>query len=383
VPGESLSRPPRDSARALWLGRRSVATDRGVVDPTNETRTNSRLPSARGSWRPTRPPGSPAYVLASLAGDEPAVLVIDQLDAVSQVLGSQRSDARLCRSSTSRRRQRFRMSECCSHRAASISRRTAPPPTSDSGRHSKSSRSVPSHDDQVDEVLREIGWTPSALTEKQRNLLRSPLHLRLLADAPRADPSFARRSISTRRSGTAKRDALRARVGDDSSWIGRDRRRLRLDERETVPECAGRRCRPLAAAGWRLAFRGRPDQTGSSDPLLSRRLLRFRVCEEVLGQRRIARRVPAFHGSGLFHRSQTRQILNYRRLADRDLFQRDLREVLSAPDIRFHLKTLVCAWLGTLDDPSQLSGMFCVIWLTPPMALALKSCHFSRRRRGG
>ena len=325
-------------------------TDRGVVTlPMRLDQLEAALrPEALGAQLGL--PGSPAYVLASLAGDEPAVLVIDQLDAVSQVSG--RNAPMLdCVEEVLREAAAFPSVRVL---LASRGFDLEADPRLRRLRTADGTQVIevgPLADDQVDEVLREIGWTPSALTEKQRNLLRSPLHLRLLADAPRADPAFGSEVDLYEAFWDAKRDALRARVGDDSSWS---------DVIDAV--CESMNARQSLSAPVDAVDRWRqPVGALLSEVVLIKQDRRIRFFHEGFFDFAFAKRFSVRGASlveflrstdqGLFHRSQTRQILNYRRLADRDLFQRDLREVLSAPDIRFHLKTLVCAWLGTLDDP--------------------------------
>ena len=295
-------------------------------------------------------PGSPAYVLASLAGDEPAVLVIDQLDAVSQVSG--RNAPMLdCVEEVLRESAAFPNVRVL---LASRGFDLEADPRLRRLRSADGTQVVevgPLADDQVDEVLREIGWTPSALTEKQRNLLRSPLHLRLLADAPRADPSFGSEVDLYEAFWDAKRDALRARVGDDSSWS---------DVIDAV--CDSMNARQSLSAPVDAVDRWRqPVGALLSEVVLIKQDRRIRFFHEGFFDFAFAKRFSVRGASlveflrstdqGLFHRSQTRQILNYRRLSDHDLFERDLREMLSARDIRFHLKSVVLAWLGTLDVP--------------------------------
>lgn len=55
----------------------------------------------------------------------------------------------------------------------------------------------------------------------------------------------------------------------------------------------------------------------------------------------------------LFRRTQVRQILTaYRQSGNNSRYLRELRDVLTSDDVRFHLKDAVAKWLATLDDPS-------------------------------
>ncbi len=53
----------------------------------------------------------------------------------------------------------------------------------------------------------------------------------------------------------------------------------------------------------------------------------------------------------LFRRAQVRQILTYLRSADFDRYTRELQALVSADDIRIHIKDLAFALLGAVDDP--------------------------------
>ena len=55
----------------------------------------------------------------------------------------------------------------------------------------------------------------------------------------------------------------------------------------------------------------------------------------------------------LFRRTQVRQILIHERETDFDEYLEHLEELLTSDDIRFHIKQIVFAWLGTLKDPQE------------------------------
>jgi hypothetical protein len=55
----------------------------------------------------------------------------------------------------------------------------------------------------------------------------------------------------------------------------------------------------------------------------------------------------------LFRRAQVRQLLVYERATDRQRYHRDVGWLLSAAEVRLHLKALVVALLETVSDPTQ------------------------------
>jgi hypothetical protein len=59
----------------------------------------------------------------------------------------------------------------------------------------------------------------------------------------------------------------------------------------------------------------------------------------------------------LFRRAQVRQVLAYERAASPDNYFRDLNDLLTNPNIRYHLKKLTLDWLRTLRDPQEREWM--------------------------
>src|SRR5262249_55514922 len=57
-------------------------------------------------------------------------------------------------------------------------------------------------------------------------------------------------------------------------------------------------------------------------------------------------------GQELFRRAQVRQILRHERDEDREQYLADLRQLLEALGIRFHIRSLTLDLLGQFDDPS-------------------------------
>jgi hypothetical protein len=296
-------------------------------------------------------PGSPALVLAHLSAAEHAVLVIDQLDAVSQVSG--RSPQTLAAVDEILR-------ECDDHPDIGVllvcrDFDLSADPRLQRLRNRPDTRIVelgPLSDEDVNVVLDDIGWDRKRLSERQRELVRVPLHLRLLAEAPAAS-SFMTELDLFEAYWAAKRDAVVARGGSDSAAVDVvTRLASEMSNRQTLlaPKHVVDR--------WRL-------ETGM---LLSEHVLvadgrSLRFFHEKFFDFAFAR---AFVGSdkalvpfllstdqGLFRRSQTRQILAYRRTADPDAYLRDLNDLLYEPKIRFHIRALVLAWLATVEEPTD------------------------------
>jgi len=293
-------------------------------------------------------PGSPTRVLGALAAGDPAVIVIDQLDAVSQVSGRD-PQYYTCVETMLRDVDAFpnlRVLLACRDfdldndpRLRLLRQRADTTIVQLEG----------FNNDQVDFVLNELGLRRDQFTQRQQNLLSNPLHLQLLASAPSS--SFAGVQDLYQGAWESKRRALRDRAPHWIQIIDALCDAINAGRSLSVPRDA------------------LEDWSPEVDAMLSEHVLvetaerRVRFFHEGFFDFAFAKR---FAGRGealvrylrstkqdLFHRSQTRQILAYRREVDRERYLRDLADVLGSPDIRFHLKALVVAWLGSPGlDPS-------------------------------
>jgi hypothetical protein len=291
-------------------------------------------------------PGSPTAVVAALAAGAPAVLAIDQLDAVSQVSGRD-PQFLACVETILREARAFanvRVLLACRDFDLEADPRL------------RTLRGLDGTDvveiggftsPQVDELLSALGMRRDLLTERQQGLLETPLHLHLLAAAPGSQ--FTTVLDLYERAWTSKRRALGTRAPHwteiiDALCAAIDARRALAVPREVLDSWAS-----------------------EVDAMLSEHVLvetadgKVRFFHEGFFDFAFAKR---FAGRGeplveyllatdqdLFHRSQTRQILAYRRQADRDAYLQDVRAVLGSTAVRFHLKSLIVAWLRSIDDP--------------------------------
>lgn len=294
-------------------------------------------------------PGSPSLVLAHLAGGERAILVVDQLDAVSQASG--RNPEALAAVDEMLR-------ECDDHpniavllvcRGFDLSadprlRRLRDRPDT------KVLELGPLGDEDVDIVLHEIGWDPGRVSPRQRDLIRVPLHLRLLAEAPSAR-TFATELDLFEAYWAAKRDAVASRGGSDVAAVdvvNRLASEMSARQALTAPSHLVDRWRHEAAM-----LRSEHVVIGDDVSLsfFHEKFFDFAFARGFVASEQ--RLVPFLLSTdqGLFHRSQARQILAYRRVADPEAYVRDLHDLLHEPTIRFHIKALVLSWLATVDDP--------------------------------
>ena len=69
----------------------------------------------------------------------------------------------------------------------------------------------------------------------------------------------------------------------------------------------------------------------------------------------------------LFRRGQVRQVLAYVRDADFDRYAREIRDLLSDPQIRAHIKDLVFALLAEVPDPREEEWLIWAEWTRPAL----------------
>jgi hypothetical protein len=295
---------------------------------------------------------SPVSALAAVANGSPSVLVIDQLDAVSFASGRMPQtfdviadiirqsaafpEMRLvlaCRQFDSDHDDRIRALMA----SAGVGQLTVGPLT----------------DDQVNEAVAAMDLDPSSLTAEQRKLLRVPLHLvllRTIADQPGALSFTSSRQLFDEYWNRKRRDCEERRPGTRfAEAIGVVATAMSSRQRLTAPQPVLDQ-HELQADG---------DLLISSHVLvLENRQLAF--FHEAFFDYAFARQwtndaktLVDFLRQGeqeLFRRSQVRQILLHLREDDPDRYLTELEAVLSEPQIRFHIKDTVLAFLGSLPD---------------------------------
>jgi hypothetical protein len=291
--------------------------------------------------------GSPGTVLGGVAAGDRAVLVIDQLDAISQVSG-RNPEYLACIESILREVEAFpnvgvilacrqfdldadpRLGALKSLPEANVVELAGLRPT------------------EIDEVLRHVGVDPAAVSAEQRTVLASPLHLRMFADAPsssfRSAIDLYERVWETKRRTSAAAAPHALEIVDALCVAAAQRRRL------FVPSAVlGRwdlEVEALLSEG--LLVRSDDGEIG----FFHEGFFDFMAAKTMSAHDvRLIDFLASTH-QDLFHRSQTRQILAYRRDKDRFAYLRDIGDLLGSSSVRFHLKSMATDWLQTVADPS-------------------------------
>ena len=299
---------------------------------------------------------SPLAALAATADGRPALLLVDQLDAVSlasgRMPGSFGAIAEMLREAEAF--PNISVLLACRRFDVENDRRLGELVKGERG--AREFAIDPLGDEEVEGALSNMGVDPADLDQGQMALLRSPLHLVLLA-AVASDPDGLTFS-STK--------GLFDRFWENKSRAVRGRR----DPPARFDEVIGVLVDSMNSSQRLVAPIGDLDaddliadaEVLASEHVLSRDGQRIAFFHESFFDYAFARRwvrrdqsLVAFllgDDQELFKRAQVRQVLNHLHDEDEDRFVKEAREILLCPDIRFHIKDVVLALLGQLTDPS-------------------------------
>ena len=200
-------------------------------------------------------------------------------------------------------------------------------------------------------VLR--GASTGALTAGQKDLLCLPLNLALFLEASGDDLSFVSRNDLFLRLLTKKERAIAqdrvlgwtasAALAELARWMSD---RQRLDAPASVLDRYPRATDLLASEHLVVNVREKLN-------LFHESFFDFLFARQFVHQRQSLHDLLMSTEQHLFRRTQTRQILEALRQADRPRYLRELTELVESGTIRFHIKNVVALWLGTLRDPTS------------------------------
>lgn len=296
-------------------------------------------------------PESPATVLAGLSGQQRAVLVVDQLDAVSQMSGRHpalfdvfdqlRREAGnhgflrmivACRSFDLEHDHRLRLLA----QSDSVLKIVLEPLT----------------DEEINNAVTAAEQDPAQLTAVQREILRIPLHLFLYLDVLRDSPvSFSRESELFERYWTRKERRVRD-LGHDE-WIAViDRMCHSLSESNTLSASVavldGHEGTRDAVLSEHVLVR-----TGREISFFHERFYDYAFVRRFEGQGRSLSEYLLSQEQTLDRRRIVRQILQETRASGSDDYLKSLRFLLTDDRVRFHIKVMILSWLSTQENPRE------------------------------
>lgn len=341
------------------LGLARTFTERGI--PFLPIRLDSQPP--RGSLSAysrevLELPADLVHCLAVWAGDRPAVLLIDQLDALRWTGGHSAEALRIVREilKAALRVETIRIVVAC--RTFDLENDFKPWEQEYSGL-SQRSEVKPLGDSQVRSFVEEQGAIYENLSLAERDLLRNPYTLFLWWELYRESGELPRFVNKTDLLSEYRRHLVRRLTG-----MGQPEAPALLEELVQHLDYHGRLDAPSALVGSR---------TGQREALESLNVLReprhgyltfahqslrdFLIAEQVARQALAQGASPVDwlrrNDQSLFRRDQLRQLLALLRDQDPLLYISTLEEIFTAQDIRFHLQHLALGILRELAKPSE------------------------------
>lgn len=299
-------------------------------------------------------PQSPTIVLAGIAAGRQSVLLIDQLDALSQASGRYPHlwDVFAELSREVEIYPNMRLVAACrefdlknDHRLLRFSRQE----------HSLIKIPIaPLSIEQVEKSLAAAGLDHKLVSRRQKELLQIPLHLLLFLESGDASSTTFRSSSDLfDRYWDRKQQAVSSQGNGRSEW----------------PLVLGKLCAKMSEgqvlAVPKAVLDDWPETVGSmkSHHVLVEQGEQVRFFHEAFFDYAFARRFCADGGSlrdlllsseqHLFRRGQVRQVLTYLRGRDRNAYLKQVAQLIADQHVRFHIKKLMFQWLGSLEDPTQ------------------------------
>jgi hypothetical protein len=314
-------------------------------------------------------PASPVVSLARAAAGRRAVLVLDQLDAVSLASG-RAPEVFAVVEEVLGEAARLGVQVVLACRRYDIDNDPRLKMLADTrGAHAPEVVEVaPLTDDEVAEALQGMRVDPAALTPAQHELLRLPLNLALLQAVIGASDAFTFATAQDLLAGYWK---LKRRAAFDRRGTVRFDRVVEV----LVNEMSARQT--LALPEQVLDAESLDDDLDvlASEHLVIRANKRVSFFHEALFDYAFARNwtsrgetMLAFLLAGeqeLFRRAQVRQVLLHLRDFDRTRFVNEVRELLGDSGIRYHVKDSVFSILRGLADPSPAEVQLLVELLAP------------------
>lgn len=316
----------------------------------------SHVATTRALGRAIDLPESPAVVLAGVSNGGRALLVVDQLDAVSIVSGRNPQMWAVFESLMREADQYPNMRVLLGCRDFDLEHDHRLRPFTAENASAKVFRLDVLSEEEMRQCLLAAGVSTQQLGPHQVELLRLPLHLSLfLQGDPTKHGSFESVQDLYDRYWERKQQLLTERLGRPPQWTAViDRLVDYLSNNQS-----------LAAPRDVLDEFSQDAQAMASEHVLMLDRGTFRFFHEGFFDYAFARRFSQRGGDlialltkpgedqHLFRRAQVRQILAYQRGRDRAAYVQALRRLFGEPRIRFHLKKVVLNLLGALSDPSE------------------------------
>lgn len=302
-------------------------------------------------------PGSPTNVLASIAQDRKCVLVIDQLDAVSLASG-RHPDFFECVNEIIKQTSVYpNMGLLLACRKFDLDNDHRLKKLADTKRIAETFNINCLSHDKVKEIVAELNLDATKLNLRQLELLSIPLHLWLLSqiasDSTSNSLDFYTAKDLYDRFWDYKPRTLKARLERKIEWT---------KVIDLICDCMSDK-QSLSVPKNIVDDYKEDAEAMASEHILVEDNKRYRLFHDGFFDYAFARRFAAreedllallrSNEQHLFRCTQVKQILIHEREGDFDFYLKHLEELLTSSDIRFHIKQVIFAWLGTLNDPKE------------------------------
>ncbi|MGH9890661.1 MAG: hypothetical protein ACREA0_01480, partial [bacterium] len=299
-------------------------------------------------------PDSPPTVLAGMAAGGDALLVLDQLDAVSVASGRHPERLAIVEEMLGQADSHPRLRVLLACRQFDLDNdRTLRTVATASGTRTVSARGLEAAE--IVEALAAAGL-PSDIPEDLADLLSVPLHLAIYVELGPAGASGAAVASSTElynQYWDAKRRACRLARGGEDQWlevIDRLVDRMSLEQKLATPTSA---LDDLDEQVTVMGSEGVLVSDGDQVAFFHEAFFDYCFARRFVAAGENLRELLETKEQDLFQRAQVRQILTYERGTLFDAYLADLTWLLSAPAVRHHIKALVVALAQTVAHPQR------------------------------
>ncbi|MEV0258595.1 ATP-binding protein [Streptomyces sp. NPDC050732] len=314
-------------------------------------------------------PVSPVGALGAVAAGRPCALIVDQLDAVSMASGRipEAFDAVAELLGEAAAHPAMRMVLVCRTFDARNDARIRQLTSSENCIRVEVG---PLKDAQVDAAITSMGLDTSQVAPTQRELLRSPLHLALLAQISDQEEALSFRTTRQFFDAfweTKRQECVRGRHSVRfheavSAVVTAMSARQRLSVPLSVLDADA-----LAESGNVLVSEHVCVRDGRQLAFFHESFFDYAFARDWL---RRGETLVAFLTAGeqeLFRRGQVRQVLDHLRDQDPERFVEEVQALLTSPEIRYHLKEVVLAVLRDLEAPTagEWGAVACVLATRP------------------
>lgn len=304
-------------------------------------------------------------VLMHLARDGKAVLLVDQIDALSLSLAHDMKALDVVLKLVARARLQPNIKIIIACRTFDFKN----DPKLSRIQVSKEFSIAPLSDEEIGDVLEQFGLEFATLQRSLQELLRTPLHLDLFARLAKDSQISEGTEMLSRLRGLNSLQELYAAFWDfviTKASLDAPRPAIRERVLEMIVERMDAKQEVSVSRTWL----GRQDPTDLEDAVnwlasqgviianKERWVLLHQTFFDYCYARNFVENDKSLYQNvkagdqGLFVRSQILQILNYSRTADPASYVKDLAQILSDANIRFHIRDHVMRWFGSVSSPT-------------------------------